>query len=186
MRDDKPADKGLVVPESLLTAAGAVVTLRDGRQVLVRPLLKGDGDALAEAFQRLSPLSQRQRFGAAPRTLGVSALRQLVDTVDGIDHVAFAAFLVHEPHWLVGVGRILRYPDEPDALDVAITVADDYRGAGLGRVLGELLALHRPRPARVIRTQIAASNKPAMALLAVFGGSPRQTADGELLIEVND
>ena len=77
-------------------------------------------------------------------------------------------------------------PDEPDILDVAITVAEDYRGVGLGRVLGELLAAHRPRPARLIRTQIAAGNKPAMALLAVFGGLPGRSADGDLVIEVND
>ena len=191
MTDDRPLVPVTVVPESVLTADGAVVTLNnsargDARQVLVRPVRDGDGDALAEAFLRLSPQSQRQRFGAAPRALGVSALHQLVDTVDGVDHVAFAAFLVEDPSWLVGVGRILRYPDEPDTLDVAITVAEDYRGTGLGRVLGELLAAHRPRPARVIRTQIAASNKPAMALLAVFGGSPRQSGDGDLVIEVND
>ena len=186
MTDDPPADSNPVVPESVLTAGGAVITLRDARRVLVRPVREGDGEALAAAFLRLSPHSQRQRFGSAPRALGVSVLRQLVDTVDGVDHVAFAAFQVAEPGWLVGVGRILRYPDEPDTLDVAITVAEDYRGTGLGRVLGELLAAHRPRPARVIRTQIAASNKPAMALLAVFGGSPRQTGDGDLIIEVND
>jgi hypothetical protein len=87
---------------------------------------------------------------------------------------------------MVGVGRILRYPNESGTLDVAITVAEDYGGTGLGRVLGELLALHRPRPASRIRTQIAASNKPAMAPLAVFGGSPKQSGDGDLIIEVND
>jgi RimJ/RimL family protein N-acetyltransferase len=174
------------VPESAATPGSAVVTLRDSRQVLVRPVLPGDGEALAAAFQRLSPESQRQRFGSAPRLLGFRILRQLVDAVDGVDHVAFAAFLIDDPDCIVGVGRILRYPTEPDVLDVGITVAEDFRGAGLGRVLGELLAAHRPRPARIIRTQIAASNKPAMALLAVFGGSPRQSADGDLIIEVND
>lgn len=174
------------VPAAVATPAGAVVTLRDGRQVLVRPVQRGDGAALAAGFQRLSPESQRQRFGSAPHALGLRILRSLVDEVDGVDHVAFAAFLVDDPDFIVGVGRILRYPTEPDTLDVGITVAEDFRGTGLGRVLGELLAAHRPHPVRIIRTQIAASNKPAMALLAIFGGSPKQSDDGDLIIEVND
>jgi RimJ/RimL family protein N-acetyltransferase len=186
MTDEYPAHRAVPVPESASAADGAIVTLRDGRRVLIRPVRGGDGAALAAAFQRLSPESQRQRFGSAPHALGLRILRQLVDEVDGVDHVAFAAFLTDDPDYLVGVGRILRYPTEPDTLDVGITVAEDYRGTGLGRILGELLAAHRPRPARIIRTQIAASNKPAMALLAIFGGSPRQSGDGDLVIEVND
>lgn len=174
------------VPASVTSPTGAVVTLRDGRKVVVRQVRSGDGEALAAAFLRLSPESQRQRFGAAPHVLGFRILRHLVDGVDGVDHVAFAAFLVEDPGFLVGVGRILRYPTEPDTLDVAITVADDYRGAGLGRVLGELLATYRPRPVKRIRTQIAAGNASAMALLKVFGGSPRRSGDGDVCIEVND
>ncbi len=180
MTGDRPDFPSTVVPASVLAADGAVITLRDARRVRVRPVRAGDGDALAAAYLRLSPQSQRQRFGSATRALGVTALHQLVDTVDGVDHVAFAAFQVQEPGWLVGVGRILRYPDEPDTLDVAITVAEDYRGTGLGRLLGGLLAAHRPRPARAIRTQIADGNKPAMALLAVFGGSPKRSVDGDI------
>ena len=154
--------------------------------MLVRPVRAGDGEAFATAFLRLSSESQRMRFGSARRVLGQAALRHLVDSVDGVDHVAFAAFAEPQPGRLVGVARILRYPDDPDTLDIGMTVADDYQGAGLGRVFAELLAAHRPRPARRIVTQIADSNHRALALLAEFGQSRSRSADGDLVVDLTD
>ncbi|MGS0687808.1 GNAT family N-acetyltransferase [Nakamurella sp. GG22] len=154
--------------------------------MLVRPLRHGDGPALADAFLRLSEESVRARFGSPTRILNAAALRQLVDTVDGVDHVAFAAFDSPVPGGhgdLVGIGRILRYPHDPESLDVAITVADDYQGSGLGRVLADMLAKYRPRPARRIVTQISAGNERAMTLLGTFGPTPRRSADGEVVID---
>ena len=132
-----------------------MVPLRDGRRVLVRPLRRGDGPALAEAFLRLSEDSVRARFGSPTRILNAAALRQLVDSVDGVDHLAFAAS----------------------------AIADDYQGSGLGRVLADLLAKHRPRPARRIVTQISAANERAMTLLGTFGPTPRRSSDGEVVID---
>lgn len=176
-------------PEALdaaATASGAVITLRDERRVLIRPVQAGDGDALAIAFQRLSPESQRARFGSAPRALGLAALRHLIDGVDGVDHVAFAAFDDEDPTRLVAVARILRYEDDPDSLDAGITVADDYQGSGLGRVLAQVLAVHRPRPARRLVTQIAADNTRALALLAAFGEPQRRSEEGDLVVDFDD
>ena len=164
---------------------GDPVILRDNRRVIVRPVRAGDREALADAFLRLSTESQESRFGSAPRSLGTAALRHLVDSVDGVDHVAFAAFAEQEPERLVGVARILRYPDDPQSLDVGITVADDYQGSGLGRVFAELLAAHRPRPARRVITHITEGNRGAVSLLSAFGAS-RRTSDGRVVIDLTD
>jgi RimJ/RimL family protein N-acetyltransferase len=166
--------------------AGTVVVLRDHRRVLVRELRPSDGAALAAAFLRLSERSQRLRFGSAPRALGRAALRQLVDSVDGVDHVAFAAVPIDEPGRLVGVARILRYQQDPQTLDIGITVADDFQGVGLGTVLAQWLATHRPRPARRIRTEIAPGNDGVMALLTAFGAVHSRSADGDVIIELGD
>ena len=151
--------------------------------MLLRPFRSDDRDALATAYLRLSTESRQLRFGSAPRALSVAALHQLVDSVDGVDHVAFAAFAEAEPGRLVGVARILRYPDDADTLDVGMTVADDYQGTGLGHVLADRLARHRPRPSRRIVTQIAHGNHVAMSLLSAFG-SPRRVADGQIAIDL--
>jgi hypothetical protein len=165
------------------TDDSAPVTLRDGRQVMIRPLRAGDGAALSEAFDQLSATSKRLRFGSPPGTLGAAALRHLVDSVDGVDHVAFAAF--DDGGRLVGVARILRYPDDPDTLDVGMTVADDYQGAGLGHVLGHLLAANRPRPAKRIVTSVAAENDKVMSLFRAFGAAPARSGT-RIVIELPD
>ncbi len=188
--------------EEKVKAVDSELTLRDGRTVHLRPLRRGDSPAVADAFLRLSEQSARWRFGAPPRVLNAAALHWLVDAVDGVDHVAFAAFATGDeqpsarsrpggadgahPPRIVGIGRILRYPDDRDSLDVAITVADDYQGTGLGRVLADLLAAHRPRPARRIHTQIASGNERALALLGSFGPTHRRSGDGDVVIEFED
>ncbi len=185
-----------------MRAVDSEITLRDGRTVHLRALRHGDSPAVADAFSRLSEQSARWRFGAPPRKLNAAALHWLVDGVDGVDHVAFAAFVpasehssegsgpggadADRPPRIVGVGRILRYPDDRDSLDVAITVADDYQGSGLGRALADLLAAHRPRPARRIHTQIAGGNERALALLGSFGTTHRRSRDGDVVIELQD
>ena len=162
--------------------ATTAVALRDGRRVLLRPLLPTDRVPLAAAFERLTDESQQLRFGSVPHTLSEARLRYLVDAVDGMDHVAFVAFAENDPERLVGVARILRYPDDPESLDVGVTVADDYQGDGLGHVLVQVLAAHRPRPSRRVVTQIATGNDRAMSLLSAFG-TPRRIGDGQIVIE---
>jgi RimJ/RimL family protein N-acetyltransferase len=167
-------DVGIVTDEG-----GKRTTLRDGRQVLVRPIRAGDGDALVDAFERLSARSKRLRFGSPPNALGAKTLRHLIDSVDGINHVAFAAF--DDAGRLVGVARILRYPDDPDTLDVGMVIADDYQDAGLGHVLAELLVAHRPRPASRILTAVAADNTRVISLFRAFGVTPTWSGAGMVI-----
>lgn len=166
-------------------AAGdeAWLRLRDGRWVMTRPVRPDDGDALVAAYRQLSTTSKRLRFGSAPRTLGAKALRHLIDSVDGVDHVAFAAF--DDAGRLVGIARILRYPDDPTTLDVGMVVADDYQGAGLGHVLSHLLAAHRPRPAKRIMTSVASDNERVMRLFRAFGAVTTWTPGG-VVVELPD
>ena len=175
----------LMDPGRAADVGGARVTLRDDRQVLIRAIRPEDGVALAAAFRKLSARSKQLRFGSAPRILGTSALRHLVDSVDGVNHVAFVAFETGDQGRLIGVARILRYPGDPDTLDVGMAVADDYQGAGLGHVLGHLLAVHRPRPAKRIVTQIAIGNDGPMRLLQALGGTPTRSGT-RVVVELVD
>lgn len=85
----------------------------------------------------------------------------------------------------MGVARILRYPDEPQSLDVGLVVADDYQSNGLGTALCQLLARHRPRPALRVITQVTDGNVRAMALLNAFG-VPRLASDRRVVIDLID
>jgi GNAT superfamily N-acetyltransferase len=158
------------------------VTLADGTRVLIRPLRPDeDGPALAAAYLALSPEAKVARFGSPPARLQGRTLERLLD-VDADEHVAFVAMLGDR---LVGVARALRYPDDRDTLDVAITVADDLRGRGLGGVLARLLVVARPAPARRIRTSVRRGNQAALHLLALFG-EVEVRSDEEVLVALAD
>jgi RimJ/RimL family protein N-acetyltransferase len=122
---------------------------------------------LADGLRRLSPQSAQRRFLTPKRSFSRTELRYLTE-VDGRDHVALVAEYPAQPgRRLIAVGRFVRLQDDPDAAEVAITVADDWQGRGLGSLLGEHLAhAARNRGVRRFTATMASDNTPAHRLMA--------------------
>lgn len=109
--------------------------LRDGRRVLVRPVLQDDREELAQGYDELSPESRHLRFGSAPDHLSPEALVHLVD-LDYDDRFALAAFVLDDPGEPgVGVARYSRLDDDHEVAEAAVTVLDAYQGLGIGTIL---------------------------------------------------
>ncbi len=147
------------------------VRLRDGTPALTWALLPEDRDQIAAGYEELAPDSQFHRFLAAVPHLTESMLDHLVDEVDGVDHVALVIFVfdeenVGEP---AGVARMIRYPDDPTAADVAVTVAEAYRGRGVASALLDQLKLERPEGVTHLVTEVAGDNPAALAMLRRLG-----------------
>ena len=141
--------------------------LPDGAQVLLRPIRADDKRMLADGLRRLSPESVQRRFLTPKRSFSRAELRYLTE-VDGRDHVALVAENPAEPaRRLIAVGRFVRLRDDPEAAEVAITVADDFQGRGLGSILGEHLAHSaRNRGIRRFTATMSSQNVPAHRLMA--------------------
>lgn len=153
-------------------------TLRDGTPVLVVPLQHEDREELREAYEHLSPESRFHRFLSAVPHLTETMLDHLVDDVDGVDHVALV-LRVPQPDGTtkaVGIARILRYDDRPDAADVAVTVIDEWQGRGVASVLLDVLLRHRPAGVRQLVTEVAADNPASLAMLARLGSVTQSPA----------
>lgn len=118
--------------------------LADGTRVSFRPLRPDDRDALHEAFRALSPSSRYSRFLRPIGDLSDDALDHLTH-VDGKDHVALVATresLDLKDERGVAIGRFIRLPQKEKrrVAEVAITVADDMQGRGLGTMMLRALA----------------------------------------------
>lgn len=93
---------------------------------------------LEEAFARLSEESRRLRFLTAKPTLTRAELDYLTH-VDGHNHEALGAIdpLTGDG---VGIGRWVRDRDDSSRAEVAVTVADEWQGRGVGTILLEHLS----------------------------------------------
>jgi GNAT superfamily N-acetyltransferase len=114
--------------------------LPDGVPVLIRPIRPDDKRMLTDGLRRLSDDSVHRRFLTLKRSFSRAELRYLTE-VDGRDHVALVAEYPEEPvRRLLAVARFVRLGDDPEAAEVAITVADSWQRRGLGSLLSERLA----------------------------------------------
>jgi GNAT superfamily N-acetyltransferase len=144
--------------------------LRDGTDVVIRPIRPGDKAMLARGMAALSPGSARLRFLAPKDHLSLAELRYLTE-VDQVDHVALVAVVAGRPGALAAVGRWVRDREHPDAAEVAVVVCDDLQGHGLGTVLGLALAdAARARGVTRFTATMLPENVPARRLFAHISG----------------
>ena len=140
------------------------LTLGDGGVVTVRPLERSDRAELAAAIARLSDESRYFRFAAAKPRMTERELDHLVD----VDHHGHEALLASDPRTGRGiaVARYVPIPGKPGVVELAVTVADEWQGRGLGSVLGKHLAhLARNREVKRFTATMSSSNRPAHRLM---------------------
>jgi GNAT superfamily N-acetyltransferase len=136
---------------------------RDAGVVEIRPISPHDKDALASGFERLSEQSRYRRFLSPRGPLTAAELRYFTE-VDHRDHEALVAVDPVSGEG-VGVARFVRSPEDRRAADLAIAVADDWQGHGVGSRLAGALA-QRAREERITCfTALALADNDAMLKL---------------------
>ena len=145
--------------------------LQDGTPAMLWPLLPTDAETLRDVFRRLSPGSRQHRFLQVLDQLDDPMIRRLVDSVDGVHHIALLLIVLppegeEEP---IGVAHLVQDPADPATADIAVTVVDDWQGRGAGAALVSALMQRRPAAVTRLRTLVAAGNRASLALLARAG-----------------
>jgi RimJ/RimL family protein N-acetyltransferase len=164
----------------------AVVALRDGTRVLLRPVVPDDKQALRDGFARMSPASRYQRFMSPIDDLTDEMLAYLTE-IDYVNHFAWVALLVDEPAGVgVGVARYVRLRDEPDVAEAAVTVVDEWQGRGLGTILVDALgAVALQNGIRTIRGYVLEENRRMRDVLEAAGARISHDSPGLLRVEVD-
>jgi RimJ/RimL family protein N-acetyltransferase len=145
-------------------ADGRRVVLRDGSQVLIRPVQSDDAPLLADGFGRLSAESRWTRFMTVKKELSPAELRYFTD-LDHHDHEALGA-LGHGDGRGVGVARYIRSPRDPHAAEIAVTIVDDWQRRGLGtELLAQLSDRARQEGVHRFTALVAADNVAVAGLL---------------------
>jgi RimJ/RimL family protein N-acetyltransferase len=154
------------------------VVLRDGSVIVVRPLATGDVAAIAAWFDALGPETRYERFLAGIAVLDDRTRRQLAQ-VDHRDHEALTA--VTADGAVVGIARYIRVPHSP-AAEVAVAVADQWRGRGIASLLLQRIAA-RARAAGIdcLVALCLSSNTAILRLLSRLGPMTTTPPEAEVI-----
>lgn len=133
----------------------------------VRPIDGRDRDAFSAWFGRLSDESRRRRFlGPKPR-LSARELTYLTE-VDHVSHTALVA--VDASGALIGEARYATGDPDGRVADMAVTVADEWQGRGIGtRLAGQLVRAARANGMTQLTALTLHENSAARSLLERLG-----------------
>jgi RimJ/RimL family protein N-acetyltransferase len=133
----------------------------------LRPLQPTDREALAATFDRLSPESRYRRFLGPKPVLSASELRYLTD----IDHRTHEAFVAVDPDGeIVGVARYAPWSNCIGVAELAVTVADEWQGRGVGTALAQrTVAAAQANHVRRLTATTLRVNEPARKILKRLG-----------------
>ncbi|WP_211946467.1 GNAT family N-acetyltransferase [Cupriavidus yeoncheonensis] len=160
------------------------MTLRDGRHLLLREICEQDRAGLLAAFSRLSDDARYTRFMAPMRELPEAMVEHA--THPEPDHeCAFVAWSEAEGKEsggrLVGGARFVAAPGS-EVCEFAITLDDDWHGAGLARILmSSLIDTARARGYLRMEGFVLAMNTPMRRLARRLGFSDVRCPDDATL-----
>lgn len=144
------------------------VTLKGGERVRLRTVRPTDKQMMVDALERLSPESRYRRFFTAKTRLTAGELRYLTE-FDGIHHYAIGAGPLDGSAGY-GVARLVALKDEPTTAELAVLIADELQGQGLGSLMmRRLLEAACERGIRRVYTEVLANNKPMKRLMEHLG-----------------
>ncbi|MFB3926098.1 MAG: GNAT family N-acetyltransferase [Syntrophales bacterium] len=110
------------------------LTLKNGKEVFLRPILQTDGNLLIDLFNKLSPQSRYLRFLRHLHSLPEDMLYRFTHIDYKSDFALVAVIKENEKDAIIGVGRYA-YDPQQHLTDLAVAVRDDWQRLGLGKSL---------------------------------------------------
>lgn len=156
-------------------------TLRDGAEILVRPLLPQDRRAFERAVWHLSADTRRRRFFSAGDPTP-ALVEHLVD-IDYVDHFAWVALSAATGRGLATA----RYVVDPDGeAEMAFTTVDGFQGRGLGTfLLGAVGVAASEAGLGTLVAHVMEDNVPMRRVFAKAGTTGRFDEPGVLKVTVD-
>jgi GNAT superfamily N-acetyltransferase len=136
-----PAEQQLRNLRAYAVEEEAHVTLKDGRQVLLRPSGAADGDAVRALFHRMPERDVYTRFFRKIRGLSVADVQRLCN-VNGETEVALVAVTGSREDPQIVAHALYVLDPSTNLAETAFIVHPDWQGTGLGAQLQRHLAAH--------------------------------------------
>lgn len=163
-----PAGQKLKNLQAYAVEQESMLTLRDGRQLLLRPAIATDGDGVRALFHRLPERDVYTRFFRNVRSLSDQDVQRLCN-LDGEREVGLVAVSGPREDPTVVAHAFYVLDPSTNLAETAFMVHPAYQGSGLGGALqAQLAGLAQQRGVMGFVAEILATN-PAMIKLAQRG-----------------
>jgi RimJ/RimL family protein N-acetyltransferase len=160
------------------------VELRDGRKVTLRGIREQDKAAVLAAFHRLSPDARYTRFMMSMRDPPAALLEAALHPVPGREFTVIAVSGQGAGESIVGSARYVGAAGS-DTCEFAVTLADDWHGAGLARrLLTLLIEAAKAQGFRCMEGFVLTLNTPMRRLAKRLGFVDKPSDDDATLREV--
>jgi GNAT superfamily N-acetyltransferase len=160
--------------------SGEYVLLKDGGEVLMRPVRPEDKPLFVTGWSNLSQESVYRRFLQPRHGLSVDELAFFTE-IDHVDHEAIGA-LDPATGQGVGVARYVRDLARPHVAEAAVTVIDEWQHRGLGgKLLRRLCAGAAVNRIRIFSASLLATNEAMLTLFERLGEVTVTRRDGPTL-----
>jgi len=157
------------------------VTLRNGKQVLIREIRPQDKAGVVAAFHRLSEDSRYTRFMASMNELPDALLESAVHPIPARECALVAVAGTEDGSDLIGGARFNVDP-ETGCCEFAVTVLDGWHGLGLAHALMQILIpLARADGYRSMIGYVLASNSAMRGLAHRLGFKDKMCLDDATL-----
>jgi acetyltransferase len=155
--------------------------LRDGREVIVRPILPEDELLFVALHAEHSPRSIRMRFFGMVKTLSRDSLIHLCHLHYDREMALASVLGEGDAAHMLGVSPYYLDPETGTA-EFALVVSDAYQRQGLGGHLRQrLIAIAREYRVKRLVGQVLAENGPMLGLLRSLGFSPSAPVEDQVM-----
>ncbi len=146
---------------------------KEENRIWVRRLMPKDGPFLVSVFDHMTPESRYRRFHQTLDNVSTSRVRQEAENIAQADpqtNRGLLALANHPEEGLVPVGAVRIVELNPQEVELAISIRDDFQNQGIGTQLVKLIAYE----ARVLgyKRIVANIQNDNVAIINVFNKLP--------------
>lgn len=145
------------------------IKLPNGTMVLLRPIKPTDVDMWVELYNSLSSMSKYYRYFSTNQQPN-SEMIELYTNIDYVNNFAIVGIISENgQEKMIGVARYVLDPP-PDSAELALVVADEWQGKGLGtQLLIHILDVMIRRKIKKVHGDVFLENKKMLKLMYKSG-----------------
>src|ERR1700691_4804994 len=155
-------------------------TMKDGTDVLIRPIRPEDEPMMVKFHATLSERSVYLRYFHLMH-LSQRVAHERLTRICFIDYDREMALVAERRGEILAVARLTRIPGSNDA-EVAVLVSDQFHGRGLGKeLLARLVIVGGDEKLRVLKADILPDNRDVMRICEKLGFTLRHSVEDEVI-----